>query len=69
VTYNLRNQSNLTDIIFKESSNMDMYISIELHDHILNSVFLALLIGVSVGLIIGMNTDIIRHFLVMRFKK
>ena len=69
MTYNLHNQSNLTDIIFKESSNMDMYISIELHDHILNSVFLALLIGVSVGLIIGMNTDIIRHFLVMRFKK
>ena len=69
MNYNPHNQSNLTDIIFKESSNMDMYISIELHNHIMNSVFLALLIGLTVGIIIGMNNDIIRQFLITRFKK
>lgn len=69
MTYNPHNQSNLTDIIFKESSNMDMYISIELHNHIMNSVFLALLIGVSIGLIIGMNTDMITQYLKMKLEK
>lgn len=57
------NDTNLTDIIFAETSKRDMYISIELHDHILNSVFLALLIGISIGLIIGMNADMITKFL------
>lgn len=69
MTYNLHNQSNLTDIIFKESSNMDMYISIELHNHIMNSIFLALLIGLTVGIIIGMNTDMITRFLKMKLEK
>lgn len=60
---------NDTDIIFKDPSNMDMYISIQVHDHIMNSVFLALLIGVVVGLIIGQNNDIIRQFLKEKFMK
>lgn len=60
---------NDTDIIFKDPSNMDMYISIQVHDHIMNSVFLALLIGVVVGLIIGLNNDIIRQFLKEKFMK
>lgn len=60
---------NDTDIIFRQPSEMDMYISIQLHDHILNSVFLALLIGVIVGVIIGLNADMITKFLKDRFMK
>ena len=60
---------NDTDIIFRQPSEMDMYISIQLHDHILNSVFLALLIGVTLGVIIGLNADMITKFLKDRFMK
>lgn len=60
---------NDTDIIFRQPSEMDMYISIQLHDHILNSVFLALLIGVTLGVIIGLNADMITRFLKNRFMK
>lgn len=60
---------NNTDIIFKDPSSMDMYLTIQLHDHILNSVFLALLIGLTVGLIIGLNCELITRFLKDRFMK
>lgn len=60
---------NDTDIIFRQPAEMDMYISIQLHDHILNSVFLALLIGVTLGVMIGLNVDMITRFLKDRFMK
>lgn len=47
---------------------MDMYISIELHDHIINSVFLSLLIGLIIGIILGQNADIIRKILLRKIK-
>lgn len=54
---------NDSDIIFMEPQDMDMYISIQLHDHILNSVFLSLLIGLSLGVLIGLNSQMITEFL------
>ena len=57
-------QYNKSDIIFIEPSEMEMMISMQVHEHILNSVFLAFLIGVTIGVLIGLNsgiiTDIIR---------
>lgn len=58
-----------SDIIFRQPHEMDMYLSVQVHDHIMSSVFLALLIGLIVGLIIGTNNDIIRQFLKERFLK
>lgn len=60
---------NHSDIIFRQPSEMDMYLSIQVHDHIMNSVFLALLIGLTIGLIIGLNSGMITRFLKDRFMK
>lgn len=60
---------NDTDIIFRQPSEMDMYLSVQVHDHIMNSVFLALLIGLTVGLIIGLNSGMITQLLKNRFMK
>ena len=54
---------NKSDIIFIESSDMDMMISIQVHEHIMNSVFLALLIGLTIGIIIGLNSSLITEML------
>lgn len=60
---------NDTDIIFKQPDKMDMYLSVQVHDHIMNSVFIALLIGLVIGCFIGANNDVIRKILIDRFMK
>ena len=54
---------NKSDIIFIEPTDMDMMISIQVHEHILNSVFLALLIGLTLGVIIGLNSSLITEMI------
>lgn len=60
---------NKSDILFIEPSEMDMMISIQIHEHILNSVFLALLIGLTVGLIIGLNCTLITEIIKKKIEK
>ena len=60
---------NDTDIIFRQPDKMDMYLSVQVHDHIMNSVFTALLIGLVIGCFIGANNDVIRKILIDRFMK
>lgn len=60
---------NDSDIIFKQPHEMDMYLSVQLHDHITSSVYLALLIGLSVGVMIGLNMGLITEILKNRFMK
>ena len=60
---------NKSDIIFTQPDKMDMYLSVQLHDHITSSVYLALLIGLTVGVMIGMNAGLITEILRNRFMK
>lgn len=56
-------QFNKSDIIFIDPSEMEMMISIQVHDHIMNSIILSLLIGLTLGIIIGLNSQILTEFI------
>lgn len=60
---------NDSDIIFRQPDKMDMYLSVQLHDHITSSVYLALLIGLTIGIMIGLNAGMITEILKNRFMK